>query len=382
MSITEESMPPIERLQAAINLEKPDRVPFVPLVGPEAAACLTGLTNAQVSNDAKIAQSAFWKVFDDYGGWDSSYGGPITPVQMQAANIYPMKMRIPGQDLPDDYMFQLVEEEVMKPEDYDKMWEMGPSSFYYEDYLWRINNFKREDLQNQLGDMLANWGPFRADCDQRGVEPFVTANEFHPFFKLSVMRSMVPFTQDLYYNPEPVERALKQLMDELIPRLIGICKALGVSRCLFVDERASGFYYPLSIFERFWLPKTEVIIDALWSEGINTIFHLDTCWDKNLPYFKKLPKGSTVLELDSMTDIFLAKEILRGHLCLHGDVSASLLTVGSPEDVEAYCKKLIDEIGGDGGFILGSGCAVPPNVKPENFRAMIETGKKYELSKK
>jgi uroporphyrinogen-III decarboxylase len=50
--------------------------------------------------------------------------------------------------------------------------------------------------------------------------------------------------------------------------------------------------------------------------------------------------------------------------------------------VEAYCKKLIDEVGGDGGFIQGSGCSVPCNVKAENFRAMIKTGKNYELSRK
>jgi len=380
--MTKEYMTPIERLQAAIRLEKPDRVPLVPFLGPEPAAHLSGLTQAQVSNDAQVAQSAFLKVFDDYNGWDSAYGGPITPVQMQAANIYPMKMQIPGRDLPDDYMFQLVEEEIMKPEDYDKMWEMGPDRFYYEDYLWRINNFEPDDLPKLLQEMLMNWGPFKEECEKRGIEPFVTANEFHPFFKLSVMRSMVPFTQDLYYNPEPVERALKQMTAELIPKQIGICKALGVNRWLFVDERASGFYYHLSISERFWWPYTQEIIEALWSEGITTIFHLDTCWDKNLPYFKKLPKGSTVIELDSTTDIFLAKEVLRGHLCIHGDVSASLLSIGKPEEVEAYCQRLIDEVGGDGGFILGSGCGVPPNVKPENFRAMIETGKNYELSKK
>jgi uroporphyrinogen-III decarboxylase len=58
-----------------------------------------------------------------------------------------------------------------------------------------------------------------------------------------------------------------------------------------------------------------------------------------------------------------------------------LLSVGRPEDVAAYCRKLIDEVGGDGGFILGSGCSVPPDVRPENFRAMIETGKNYEFSK-
>ena len=110
--------------------------------------------------------------------------------------------------------------------------------------------------------------------------------------------------------------------------------------------------------------------------------HLDTPWDKNIPYFKQLPKGSVILELDSTTDIFAAKEILRGHQIFHGDLPASIQSIGNPEDVENYCKKLIDEVGGDGGFILGVGCEVAPDCKPENFRAMIETGKTYEFSKK
>ena len=375
--MAKESMTPIERTRAAIRTERTDRVPVVPFLSPEAAAHLTGMTMAQVSNDARMVQTAFLKVFDEHGGWDSAFGGPITPAQMQAANIYPMKMRIPGRDLPDDYMFQLVEEEVMKPEDYNRMWEMGPDRFYYEDYLWRINCFQPEELPSMLEEMLTNWGPWRVELDKRGIEPFVMAHEFHPFFKLCLMRSMVPFTQDLYYNPEPVERALKQMTAELIPKQIEVCRAFGVDSWLFVDERASGYYYPLSIFERFWWPYTQEIIEAFWSEGITTVFHLDMRWDKNLPYFRKLPKGSTIIELDSTTDIFLAKDVLRGHLCIHGDVPASLLSLGKPEEVEAYCRRLIDEVGAGGGFILGTGCAAPPDCKPENFTAMIETVKRH-----
>ena len=56
-----------------------------------------------------------------------------------------------------------------------------------------------------------------------------------------------------------------------------------------------------------------------------------------------------------------------------------MLSLGKPGEVEAYCKKLIDEVGGDRGLILSSGCTLPGAIKPENFRAMIETGKTYEL---
>jgi hypothetical protein len=40
--------------------------------------------------------------------------------------------------------------------------------------------------------------------------------------------------------------------------------------------------------------------------------------------------------------------LLRGHLCISGNVQATLLTVGEPSDVEIYGQKLVDEIGADG----------------------------------
>lgn len=369
-----------ERLWSAIGLEKPDRVPVVPTLLSEPAAGLTGLTGAQISSSNKAIIDAIFKVFDEYGGWDNPYPAAPTPIQMQAAGLYPLKMRIPGVDLPDDYMFQLVEEEVMTVEDYDKITDMGYDNFYYEDYLWRITTLKPEDLSKTIDEVGATLHDFFTHCSRRDRKPFFLGYALHPFFKLSLMRSMVSFTQDLYFNPEPVERALKTMTEELINKQLGIVRESGIKIWMFCEERASAYFYPPKVFERFWWPYTKQIVDAFWSEGIVTLFHLDQCWDKNLPYFKELPKGSAILELDSVTDIFSAKEVLRGHLCFHGDVPAAMLTLGKPEDVEGYCKKLIDKVGNDGGFILGSGCGVPPNVKPENFRAMIETGKNYELS--
>ncbi|MBW1901754.1 MAG: hypothetical protein JRJ20_08970 [Deltaproteobacteria bacterium] len=378
--MTNESMTSEERLWSAIRLEKPDRVPVVPTLLSEPAAGLTGLTGAQISSDNKAIVDAIFKVFDEYGGWDNPYPSAPTPIQMQAAGLYPMKMRIPGVDLPDDYMFQLAEEEVMTPEDYDKIYEMGYDDFFYEDYLWRITTLKPEDLPGMIDDVGVALSDFFEQCSRRDRKPFFLGYALHPFFKLSLMRSMVPFTQDLYFNPEPVERALKKMTEDLIDTQLGIVRDSGIKIWMLCEERASAYFYPPTVFERFWWPYTKQIVDAFWSEGIVTLFHLDQCWDKNIPYFKELPRGSAILELDSVTDIFAAKETLRGHLCFHGDVPAAMLTLGKPEDVQDYCKKLINEVGDDGGFILGSGCGVPPNVKPENFRALIETGRNYELS--
>ena len=376
-----ESMTSEERLQAAIRLEKPDRVPVVPTLLPEPVAGLAGLTGAQVCSDNNLLIGSALNIFDEYGGWDAMYPIGATPIQMQAMCTFPMKMRIPGVDLPDDYMFQLDEQEIMKPEDYDKICEIGWEQFYYDDYLWRITSLKPDELPRAMDDLLISFGGFLEGCAKRSIRPFFMGYALHPFFTLSLMRSMVPFTQDLYFNPEPVERTLKKMTAELIEKQLPIVKGSEINLWLLTEERASAYFYPPAVFERFWWPYTKEIVDAFWSEGIVTIFHLDQCWDKNIPYFRELPRGSAILELDSVTDIFAAKEALRDHLCFHGDVPASMLSLGKPEDVVGYCKKLIDEVGKGGGLILGSGCSVPPNVKPANFRAMIETGRNYELSR-
>jgi hypothetical protein len=161
--------------------------------------------------------------------------------------------------------------------------------------------------------------------------------------------------------------------DDLIANSIEVCKLNGNMLAFVVLERGSGFYYRLDVFERFEWPFLQHYVDAYISEGITPWLHFDTDWGINLPYFKKLPKGKCICDLDGTTDIFRAKEVLKGS----GDVPASLLTLGKPEEVEAYCKRLIDEVGDGGGFMLTTGCECPIDVKPENLRAMVETGKSY-----
>jgi uroporphyrinogen-III decarboxylase len=72
-----------------------------------------------------------------------------------------------------------------------------------------------------------------------------------------------------------------------------------------------------------------------------------------------------------------AKEILGGTVTIYGNVPSALCVYGSPEEVDAYCKQLIEDCAEGGGFILGSECEVPWDSKPENIRAIIEAAKKY-----
>jgi uroporphyrinogen decarboxylase len=58
-------------------------------------------------------------------------------------------------------------------------------------------------------------------------------------------------------------------------------------------------------------------------------------------------------------------------------VPATMLAFGGKEEVTDYCKKLIETVGKGGGFILGAGCEVAPNARPENVKAMIDAVKQF-----
>jgi len=374
-----------ERVETAIRLtEKPDRVPIVPQLTKAYTATYAGLTQAEACLDDELVLRSMIKIYDEVGGWDALYCDiPDTEMMQILFWQQPLRWAVPGRELPDDYTMQVIEEEVLKIEEYNRIAEEGWYKFYYDDYVYRITNLEKpDDVKKELkhlGDLVCI---AEKEWEKRGIKNLCGAIDFHPFFKLSLMRSMIRFTEDLYYRPELVERALQRMTNDMIPPLIETCKKTGIKIASFVEERASAFYYPLKVFERFWWKYTEQIVDALWSEGIVLVMHLDTDWGKNIPYFKKLPKGSVVLELDSMTDIFSAKEVLRGHQAFHGDLAPSIQSIGSPEDVADYCKKLIDNVGYDGGLLLGVGCEIPPDCKKENFLVMLETTKTYEFSKK
>jgi methylmalonyl-CoA mutase cobalamin-binding domain/chain len=198
----------------------------------------------------------------------------------------------------------------------------------------------------------------------------------------SLCRTLTEFTRDLHEVPDKVEAAMKASCDHLISNAIECCKKNGKMAAFIVLERGSGFYYRPEIFERFEWPFLQRYVDAFVAEEILPWLHFDTDWGMNLHHLKKLPKGKCVCDLDGTTDIFRAKEILGGHMCISGDVPAALLSLGTPGDVADYCKKLIDEVGDGGGFMLTTGCECPINVKPENLRAMVETGKSHRGKKR
>ena len=90
-----------------------------------------------------------------------------------------------------------------------------------------------------------------------------------------------------------------------------------------------------------------------------------------------MPTGRTVWQFDH-TDMRRAKEILGGVACIQGNVPISMLQLGTPEEVTAYCRDLIEAVGPGGGFILDVGAALD-EAREGNVRAMIQAAKEYSI---
>lgn len=373
--MNKETMTREERVWAAVNLEKPDRVPVVPLMSTTAAARLVGIDPKEAYSSGRTQLETEIRAFDRYGGWDGFFPRPCTPAYTKLM----MKVSDPARD--DVMELQVHEAETMTIEDYDLIAEIGLYRFVVEHIAKRVNNIGPDEALQVVAEEFELMNRGIQMVNERGAVPLFGLWQAMPFFTLSLLRSMVKFTEDLYFRPEKVEKALKVIVPEWIEMNMDLCKRSGLKFVNLTEERAGAFFYPLNIFERFWMPDALEIVDAFWSEGIISWIHLDTCWDKNLPYLRQLPKKSSIIDLDGTTDIFAAKEILRSHLCIASDVHPTMLSLGTPTEVENYCRKVIDEVGADGGLILASGCSVPGAVNPECFAAMIETGKNYELSR-
>ena len=66
-------------------------------------------------------------------------------------------------------------------------------------------------------------------------------------------------------------------------------------------------------------------------------------------------------------------------LCLIGNVDVDLLCRGREDEIRTQVLYNIEKVGFNGGYCVGSGNSIPDYVKYENYIAMIETVKEFNL---
>jgi len=374
----QETITPMQRIEAALKLEPVDRIPCAPLMDIFFPAKYKGFTVAEAMRDWKKGFYSIADVFEEVGGWDAmilpGYSIPATPHVYSSGGIALGKNLFPGSELGENDSPQFLETEIITREDYEDIIKLG----------WKEFRTKHQKRYNPAGEeQTIKWTKRQMDryrtelkfWKDKGIRTLCGAITSSPLMILSTSRTLLGVTKDIYEIPDKLEAVMEAMVDDLISDVIEATQLSGEPGVMLIMERGGGFYYPLNIYERFEYPYMKRMVDAFAAEGILTVMHLDQDYTLNLPYFKDLPSKMVVAELDSMTDIFKAKEILQGHMCIAGDVPAAMSSLGTPEEMEEYCRKLIDIVGKDSGFILSTGCTCPIDCKMQNFKAMVNTTK-------
>ena len=369
-----ETMTPRERVEAALAIKEPDRVPFTPSFHC-AQARLTGMTIEEFFFNIPKSYEATKKVWEMFGGFDIYSGcspilGYFAPIPNSHSQLY-FDWTLPKGNIPE----QMHEREIMKREDYDLVINQGFSPFkrrpeLQKDFSTFITEFAKLDTTTWLEKMDV------MSLSEAFIEP--------PVDMISFLRSFNKFLTDIIEIPEKVVEACEATEDELLktldPQFQLYKRKDRVQMCLFGFSRIATTFISPKKFELFW-PHIKRITDYILKNDFIVQYHIDNDYTDVLEYFTEFPKGKIMFHLDQ-TDIFKAKEILGDRACIMGNVPPQITGRGTPKEVEDYCRKQIEECMEGGGYMLGSACVLPDEIPAANLKAMKDCVMKYGFYKK
>lgn len=353
----------LHRILKAVALEKPDRTPVV-LEYSGFAAYATHTPMAAFLKSPRTNIDTMIKAFELVGDGDAINYGAFWPYGL--CYDFMAKVRVPGVDLPDNEMWQVTETRLMERGDYDCILKHGWLDFFKKFMHERIlNDVPPEYLppKRRSVNVLTEWRSI-------GVPVLSGGDITTPIELLCGARSLMEFAIDLMDIPEKVEAVMDTILPHLADAAIRRAKKQGYPLVWVGGWRAAPCLLSPTMWNRFVWPYFRKLVTEVVDAGLIALLHLDSDWTRELERFKELPRGKGILAFDGETDIFKAKEILGDHMCIMGDVPASMLFLKQPEDIYAYCTRLIRQLGPQG-FILQSGCDIPANARLENVQAMV-----------
>jgi len=402
-----------KRVRETIQLKQPDRVP-VSMRITYFPAKYTGLQKAASYYDAVAWRNAVIKTVldyepDMYQSATAKIAGPVLEL------LNPTQTRWPGGTLDPNLSHQAIDVECMKEDEYDLFLD-APTDYTIRYLLpraftalkplaqmpeigYRFTGFpvmtpmftglefrkmaralfkagqEQNKWQKKIGNLeqdLADLGvPPHAGTGGAGAAPFDVISDFY--------RGMKGAMLDMYRCPDKLVAACDKILKWQISRAVPADpKKRGNPIRLFLAlHRGAEGFMSRKQFEKFYWPGLKKAMEVSIELGYIPMAFCEGKYGDRLEYFLELPKGKAVVHFDQ-TDMFRAKDILGDHICIMGNVPSFMLQVGSVQDVEEYCKKLIQYCGKGGGFILTNGSSLD-EVNPANLKAMIDSVKKFNV---
>lgn len=316
----------------------------------------------------------------------------------------------PGHGADDNVSYQYRDREWMTAEEYDEYID-EPSWYYFTKFMPRIADayahlaklpkfsgwqhtrmvlcarfFGDPDVANGFAKLakagreaVTMWNKAMGFVDEIAAlgwpaNAFITCVAPYDFFA-DTLRGSKGIMLDLRRRPDKLlaamERAIPLILRVTIPPKLGPCRFVFMPMHWSID----GFMSPDHFKRFFWAPLRKILMALIDANLVPMVFWEGDCTSR-LDIIADVPKGKCVYWFES-GNIFRAKQVLGDQVCLRGNVPASMLNGGTPDEVTEYSRKLIDVVGKGGGFMLDGAIGIPDEAKLENVKAMYAAGHRY-----
>ncbi|HUI73143.1 MAG TPA: uroporphyrinogen decarboxylase family protein [Spirochaetia bacterium] len=399
-----------KRFADVYQLKQPDRVPIQLGFGYMLAE-MYGATR-QEQHESAARELEMLEKAGSYFQPDSIMGLFNNPAVSLA--VGDRMTKFPGHGLDPNGSFQFVEGEYMKAEDYDafiddpadwgirKYWPrvfselggigllppLGMATFGVYG-LYTLGSLAAPPLAKALR-VMAHAVEAQAAADQRAVQTvqrmaelgfgpptFMGALIEAPFDLMSdTLRGMRGIMLDMHRHPDKLLAAQEKVLRFQLEYAINWCNATGIKVAFIPLHRGSDGFMSLAQFEKFYWPQLRAMQVGLVEAGIMPFVFYEGVWDQRLTYLTELPKGKTT-GLFQSSDIFKVKRVVGDTMCIMGGMPNSLLQAGTAQQVRDLTKRLCQEVGKGGGYIMSVGVGEMEGCRPDLVKVWVDATKEY-----
>lgn len=258
------------------------------------------------------------------------------------------------------------------PGDQDRVWAVEHEGIIgnrgdFDRYIWP----KKEDISYERFEQIKSLLPDGMKVIGQYGDIFTMAWGMMGFENFSLM---------LYMDPDLVGVLIEKIGELVLSMFETMVNFDCVNALWYSDDiaYATGLMISPDALRTYFFPWLEKIGTIAREHNLPFIYHSDgLLWDVFDDIIKANVNAIHPIEPKAM-DILEVKKKFKNKLCVIGNIDLGYtLTRGTPEETAQEVMEKINAVGPGGGYCLGSSNSIPEYVKPENYRAMVDTAKKY-----
>ena len=264
-------------------------------------------------------------------------------------------------------------------------WEKGMAKKYP---CWANGTVTVEDIQRAIDEQMDfihyHTNIVKVMQEEYGIPRFTAPNGFTYCgldFLFNTIRGIRGLSLDMRKDPAKVEAAIEALNElYFYPGLEALKKSAGPNPDYCFDYDITMLCHTIlnpKQFERFLWPNLKAVLDVLAEKKLTVRLFFEGSSKRFWEYLKDYPKGIITMHPEQ-DDVFeLRKEL--PNCAILGGMPVSLLGNGTAKECVDHAKRLCDELGKDGGFILCQDKMVSfrNDAKSENVKAVCDFIREY-----